>query len=237
MNSGAIADMNSVRSRHYQWAALAVAAVAFAGFARSFYLQGLFHLRSLSAPVYIHGTIMSAWCVLFVVQASLVAGGKTHLHRRLGIVAALLAVVIVAWGAWLTVVAVAREGQQHIVGPFHYLLGVNLVNLSVFALLVATALGLRGRPAYHRRLMLLAAVTLLAPAVARIVLLFTHRPGMQFAVFYACVLACVLVDTIRHRRLHPAFGWGGLLTIAAFQLTFWLVQTNAYMNVVKREFG
>lgn len=237
MHSGAIADTNSVRSRHYQWAAVAVAAVAFVGFARSFYLKGLFQSRSLSTSVFIHGIIMSAWCALFVVQASLIAGGRTHLHRRLGVIAALLAVIIVAWGAWLTVAAVAREGQQHFVGPFHYLLGVNLVNLSVFALLVATALGLRRRPPYHRRLMLLAAVTLLAPAIARIVLLFTHRTGMQFAVFYACVLTCILVDTLRHRRLHPAFGWGGMLTIAAFQLTFWLVQTEAYMNAVKREFG
>ena len=43
-----------------------------------------------------------------------------------------------------------------------------------------------------------------APAVARIVLLFTHKPLPQFLAFYACLFLCVTVDTLRHRRVNVA---------------------------------
>ena len=85
--------------------------------------------------------------------------------------------------------------------------------------------------------MLLAAVTLLAPAVARIVLLFTHKPLPQFLAFYSCLLLCVTVDTLRHRRLHPVLAIGTLIVIAAIQLSYLVVQTPAWMKLVTAHFG
>jgi hypothetical protein len=95
----------------------------------------------------------------------------------------------------------------------------------------------RPRKLHAERLMVLAAVTLLAPAVARIVLLFTHNPLPQFLAFYACILLCVTVDTLRHRRLHPAFAIGAMVVIVAFQLSFIIVQTPAWMKMVTAQFG
>jgi hypothetical protein len=89
----------------------------------------------------------------------------------------------------------------------------------------------------HKRLMMLATVTLLAPAVARIVLLFTHKPLPQFLAFYACLLLCLTVDTLRHRRLHPVFAIGALVIIAAFQFSYLIVQAPAWMKMVTAHFG
>jgi hypothetical protein len=85
--------------------------------------------------------------------------------------------------------------------------------------------------------MLLATISLLAPAIARITLLFTHSGMVQMLAFDFCVLFCVVVDTIRHRRLHPAFGWGALLILVSFQLTFAAVQTKAWLDFVPRLFS
>jgi len=160
---------------------------------------------------------------------------KERSNRGIGMAA--LAAIVVLLGEVLTINGVAREGRLHQIGKFHYLLGINSVNLLLFAILVGLGIAFRRKPDLHKRLMVLAAVTLLAPAVARIVLLFTHNPLPQFLAFYACILLCVTVDTLRHRRLHPAFAIGAMVVIVAFQLSFIIVQTPAWMKMVTAQFG
>jgi hypothetical protein len=69
--------------------------------------------------LHVHGVIMSLWCLLLFVQAYLVATHRIRVHRRLGILGAVLAFAVVAMGAYATVEATAREVQSHIVGRFH----------------------------------------------------------------------------------------------------------------------
>jgi hypothetical protein len=38
--------------------------------------------------------------------------------------------------------------------------------------------------------------------------------------FNLFVLVCALLDTWRWRRLHPTFGWGGLLAIGGLDLAY-----------------
>ena len=180
---------------------------------------------------------MSSWCILFSVQAYLVATHRVRLHRRLGILGAALAILVVAMGAYITVEATAREVRNHVVRQFHFLFGLNLVNLLVFAILVVSALTLRSRPEFHKRLMLMATLSILAPAVARIALLFTHNPMSQFLAFDFCVLVFVFSDTVRHRRLHPAFGWGGALLLGSFHLTALALAAKWWLPFVERVFA
>jgi hypothetical protein len=187
--------------------------------------------------VQIHGAIMTLWCAGFIIQTWLIEARQVRLHQRLGIGMAALAATVVLLGEILTVNGVAREGRLHQIGKFHYLLGINSVNLLLFAVLVGLGITFRRKPDLHKRLMVLAAVTLLAPAVARIVLLFTHKALPQFLAFYACLLLCVTVDTVRQRRLHPVFAIGAPVVIAAFQFSYFAVQTSAWMKMVTAQFG
>src|ERR1700722_17170099 len=220
----------------YLVAALACAVIAVTGFARSYYLKSLFGRRPLPLLLHVHGVIMSSWCVLFLVQAYLVATYRVRVHRRLGVLGAALAVLVVAIGTYATVAATAREVEHHVVGPFHYLFGLNLVNLLLFAAFVAAALTLRSRPDFHKRLMLMATLSLLAPAVARITLLFTHDPMAQFLSFDFCVLTFVAIDTVRHRHLHPAFGLSATLLLASFHLTAIALGAKWWLPFVARVF-
>ncbi|HLJ39395.1 MAG TPA: hypothetical protein VKT54_13405 [Steroidobacteraceae bacterium] len=227
----------ALRTRLFEWLALGIAAVAFVGFARTYYLKGVFGSRALPLVVHLHGLMMSTWIVVFIAQTWLIAARRVAWHRRLGAGAAVLAALVILTGVALTVLALEREIQAHVQGMWHYLLLINLVNLLLFGAFVGSGLALRSRADVHKRLMLLAAVTLLAPAVARIALLFGHAPLPQFLAFYACIAACVLADTLRHGRLHPVLGWGGVAVIAAFQLSFFAVQTPGWMSIVYRVFG
>jgi hypothetical protein len=221
----------------YRWLAVGAALIVVAGFARTYYLRFIFHSPILPPLVQVHGAIMTLWCIGFIVQTWLIEARRVRIHQRLGLYMAALAAMVVVLGEILTINGVVREARLNRIGKFHYLLGINTVNLLLFAILIDLGIVFRRKPDVHKRLMMLAAVTLLSPAVARIVLLFTHKPLPQFLAFYACLLLCVTVDTIRQRRLHPVFAIGALMVIAAFQLSYIVVQTPAWMKMVTAHFG
>ena len=217
--------------RLYIWAAALVPVIVLAGFARTYYLKGFFGNPPLPGLlVHLHGLVMTSWVVLFVTQVSLVATGRTRTHQRLGVLGAVLAALVFVVGV-LTGIAGAARGASPGPPPLQFLV-VPLGDMLVFAVLVGTALCLRRRLDIHKRLMLLAAVNLLAPAIARIPLHFIATGGALafFGLTDLCLLGCVAFDTIKNRRLHPVFLWGTLLIIAFQPLRLVLAGTDLWMR-------
>jgi hypothetical protein len=220
--------------RFYGWSAAGVALIVLAGFARTYYLKGFFGTPALTPFVHFHGLVMSVWVALFFVQTRLIAAHRVALHRALGLLGCGLAVLVVFVAADATLQAAEREVAAHRIGPFHFLLGINFINLFAFAVLFVAAIAWRKRSDFHKRLMLLATVNLLAPAAARICLIFTHKPYVQLAAFFLCILLCVAIDTARHRRLHPAMGWGAAFSVVMFCAIFVAVQLPAWLPLVDK---
>jgi len=206
--------------------------IVLAGFARTYYLKGFFGNPPLPGLlVHLHGLVMSSWVVLFIAQVSLVATGRTKTHQRLGVFGSILAAVIVVVGI-LTAIAAAARGASPGPPALQFLV-IPLGDMLVFAVLVGMALyWRRGRLDVHKRLMLLAAVNLLAPAIARIPLSFIANGGALafFGLTDLCILACVGFDTVRNRRLHPAFLWGTLFIIVAQPLRLMLAGTDVWIR-------
>jgi hypothetical protein len=218
--------------RMYIWFAVLMPIVVLAGFARSYYLKGLFGFPALpSLLVHLHGIVMTSWVVLFVTQVTLVATGRTRTHQRLGAFGAILAVLIVIVGVLTGIAGAARDATPG--PPALQFLVIPLGDMLVFAILIGTALYFRrSRLDVHKRLMLLAAANLLAPAISRIPLHFIETGGALafFALTDLCLLACVAFDTIRNRRLHPAFLWGALFVIAFQPLRLMLGGTDVWLR-------
>jgi hypothetical protein len=215
---------------------LLVLVIVFAGFAPTFYLKGLFNTPPLSNLLVVHGLVMSTWIGLLVVQTALVEFGRTDLHRRLGVAGVGVAVLLVVVGATAALEA-ARRGfsPSPLVTPLMFL-AIPLVDLLVFSILVGTAIAKRRRSATHKRLMLLATVSMLTPAVARLPIDTLKQIGLPafFGVTIGCVLLIVAIDTVRNRRLHPAFGWGAALVIAAVPGRIALAQSDAWVSFAGR---
>jgi hypothetical protein len=72
---------------------VAVLGAIVAGFGPSFYVRPA-TTPALAPRVVAHGILFSGWVVLFRVQTALVASGQTKVHRRLGVAAAGLAVIM-----------------------------------------------------------------------------------------------------------------------------------------------
>jgi hypothetical protein len=215
----------------YTWAALIAVLVVFAGFARSYYLKGVFGAPALSPLLHIHGLVMSAWFLLFVVQVWLVEARQVAVHRRLGYAGAVLAVLVVAVGTLAGITAAGLGRSPPGVPPLAFL-AIPLGDMCVFAILMALGMAYRQRGDAHKRWMLLASLSMLTAAYARIPLEFIGRGGLPlfFALTDATVIVCVLIDTWKHRRLHPVFGWGLALLVGSQVFRFWFSGTETWMR-------
>jgi hypothetical protein len=217
--------------RLYIWFAMLMPVLVLIGFARTYYLKGVFSGPSLpSLLVHVHGAVMTSWVLLVVVQIWLVASRRTKVHQRLGIAGAVLALLVVIVGITTAVVAAARGSSPG--PPALQFLVVPLIDILLFSIFVGTALYFRRRLEIHKRLMLLAAATPLTAAIARIPLNFilTGGPLVFFGLTDLCLIAFVLIDTFKHRKLHPVFLWGTILFIASQPLRLLLSGTNLWLQ-------
>jgi Na+-translocating ferredoxin:NAD+ oxidoreductase RnfA subunit len=195
----------------YVVAAVLVLLVVFTGFAPSFYLKG--HLgpaRELSLLVRIHGVVMTAWYALLLVQAVLIRWPRPDLHRQLGFFGGFLAAAVAVLASVVQLNATrderARLGWLHVEGAA-------IGSLLVFFILVGLALYWRKRPEIHKRLMLVATLSLLGAAWGRFPVEFIRHHSDLLT--KGSMVSLVAVDTWIHRRLHPAYCGGILFVFAA----------------------
>jgi len=216
--------------RLYLGASLIFFALVFWTFARTFYLKSFFRTPPLSALLHIHGAVMTGWVVLLVVQTSLIAAHRVQWHRRLGVFGAVWGALVVLFGSITTLRAAAREVRGHtdFAAGQVVITSLDLLQMLFFAAFVAIAIWQRHRTDYHKRLMLLTIACMLPDALARLPVSFMTNQlilvGMD-----GFIMICVGIDTLWHRRLHPAFAWGALLFVAAFHLALYFTQTRAWI--------
>jgi hypothetical protein len=215
--------------RFYVGMALAMLITVFIGFSRSYYLKPWYGTPELSSLVHLHGLILTAWVVFFLLQTTLVASGRTYLHRRMGIAGAVLAALVVIIGMTVAITRV-RTGASPIPGvPPLAFLAIPFFDMVVFAMLVSTAIYLRRRLEAHKRLMTLAMITLLAAPIARIRFSFLPPgPPTFFALADLFIVAILAYDLITRRKVHPATIWGGLLIVASQPLRLMIAGTPAW---------
>jgi hypothetical protein len=217
--------------RLYTWFAILMPLIVFLGFARTYYLKGFFDTPAVPGLlVHLHGAVMTSWVMLFIVQVWLVSSRRVRVHLRLGKIGAVLALLVFVVGV-LTGIASAARGASPGPPALQFLV-IPLGDMLMFAGLIGTALYYRRRMGIHKRLMLVAAVNLLTPAIARIPLSFIINGGplVFFGLTDLCLVACVAIDTVKNRRLHPAFLWGTLLVIVSQPLRILLSGTGAWMQ-------
>lgn len=219
---------NGGGSRFYTCIALTMIVIVFAGFAHTYYLKELFGTPALPGLLHLHGLVMTLWFAFFLVQVSLIAAGRVDLHRRVGVVGALLAALVVMVGV-PTAITAARLGHTPGPPPLVFLT-IPLGDMLVFPALIGAGLFFRHRSDFHKRFMLLSSLSLLTAAISRIPLSFISTGGVPllFGLTDLCIVTCVAYDTVKNHRLHPAFGWGVLVIVASQPLRAMLAGTSVW---------
>jgi hypothetical protein len=216
--------------RFFAIMAVLAAVITFAGFSRTYYLGRFFGAKALTPFFHLHGVVFSCWILLFVVQAVLVRSGRVQLHRRLGITSLILVPAMIAIGV-IAAIDMVRRGVNPTGGPAIDFFVVPMMDLVVFGALVGAALWLRRRPQDHKRLMLLATISILTPAIARL-------PGIEGPLAFLgltdlLIVACLVFDKLAHGRVHRAFLWGGLFIVASQPLRLALGKTEAWLTFAR----
>jgi hypothetical protein len=216
--------------RFYVGMAIAVLITVFLGFSRSYFLKGYFGSPELSLHVHIHGLVFTSWVLLFLAQTSLVATGRTDLHRKLGVGGAVLAALLLIVGTTTAILRVASGGPSPIPGvPPLSFLAVPLFDMVVFALLIGAGLVLRNRPETHKRLMTLATIALTSAPIARLAFVRPVGPPAFFGLTDLFIVAMLVYDLATRRKVHPATIWGGLVIVASQPLRLMISGTPGWL--------
>lgn len=203
-------------------------AAVFTGFARTYYLAGVFSAPLPGLIIHIHGAVFSLWILLLITQTSLVSGGRVDIHRRLGLAGFGLACVMVVLGILAANNMLARGIAPPGLDPKTFY-AIPIGHMLLFAILIASAYRARFNPSAHKRLILLATILLTDAAVARSPLnVITNRPYMS-GIFADCfVLLIVAYDLWSTRRVHRATLWAGALVVIVPQLLVPLGSTASW---------
>jgi hypothetical protein len=211
--------------------AIAFLLTALCGFGRSYYLRPLFHAPPMSLSLHVHAALFSAWLLLLLIQTRFIAAARLDLHRRFGVVGLGLALAMLPAG-YASALHSARVGVTAAGKNSMDLLVFQLGALFLFAGFVAAALVLRRRPDYHRRLMLLATVSIIPPAIARLPFVDFRAP-LAVGLSLSFVVAGVMHDLRLRGRVHPVYVWGGLTLVASGPLRFLLGQSSAWQSFAR----
>lgn len=219
-------------SRHFfSAAACLIALIVFAGFAPTFYLSGAFEGPKLTPLAQIHGVVFTLWVVLLLAQTRLAAVGRIAWHRQLGVFGAALAVAMTVVGV-ATALAAAARGHAPGGGDPRSFLIIPLGGIAAFAVTVAFAIATRRRLDVHKRLMMIANISLLDPAIARLPLaIMAAHPLVSFGL--ACLLgvAVAIYDLATLGRVHRATLIAVPVTAAWQPLALYFGETEAWLQV------
>jgi hypothetical protein len=218
----------------YSGIAIAMAVTVLVGFGPTYYF-GAFGDRPMATVsggpitllVHAHGALFTAWVLLFVVQTALVAQHRVAVHRRLGIAGAILAGAMIVVGTLTALKTAARGAAPAAPDPLTFLI-IPLTDMLLFGSFVAAALRLRKNREAHKRLMLLAYVSIIVAAVARVPGILPLGPPAFFALGFSFLLAGVIYDLMTRRYVHPVYIWGGAALVASVPLRLVISGTDLW---------
>ena len=169
-----------------------------------------------------HAVLMGSFLLLLLAQTTLVATGRCDLHRRLGLLAMVLAPALVVagfilapanyhnvWNAAQAAPAGVREQLQQVVGILDNILLLQMRIGILFPLFLLIGLRARGKEAgLHKRMMILATAITLPAGIDRIPWLATTMPESPLAPDLYTLLAVspmFIWDVVRNRGVHKAY--------------------------------
>jgi hypothetical protein len=179
--------------------------------------------------VHLHAWVFMGWVAIYLLQNIFVATDRMHLHRRLGWIAAAWMVPMIVMGFVVTVAMVRLGTVPFFFRPLQFLV-FDPLSLLTFAGLTTSAIMLRRRTEWHRRLHFCGMSVLLGPAFGRLLPMPLLQPWAWEAAFVATLLfplAGAWADLRRSGRVHPAWVWG----IAAMISSFVLIEAITYSPV------
>ena len=149
-------------------------------------------------------------------QAALISARRVAWHRALGIVAFCLPPLMIVLGVIAAIDALGRNVTIGTLDPATSL-ALPLVNVTAFAIVIAATWKARRRPDAHKRLVVLATVSLSTAALGRFpwVRMGIAPAAGPVIALAALILMVVAYDALSLRRVHRSTMWAAPVVFAA----------------------
>lgn len=217
--TAAAVDSDTARARDWFFLAMAgtLLLLVLIGFSPTYFLRS--HLGTTQPPLpphlHVHGAILTLWFAIAFSQPLLVASGNIAIHRRVGVAGVATAVALVLASANVLVRAVARSPQNGLpTEALPLVIFGDACLLIVFSVLVGSGVLLRRNRETHKRLMLLASIAVISPAVGRLPVVIENPVLLAVGGQFALLAVVIAHDLMQMRRVHRATLFGTLLIIA-----------------------
>jgi hypothetical protein len=214
----------------------AVAAVAVGvGFARTYFLAGVFWAPLPNLLVHIHAVVFTSWILLLAAQISLVATRRVDIHRRLGLFGFALAALMIVLGVLTASDRLVRDsahpGPDGIEGALD-IYAVSIGDMLMFCTFVYLGYRNRLRPAVHKRLMIFATLSLLDAGFDRWPIFDPYPLWLvNLICFVPLVLLMMSYDRWALGRVQRVTLWSALFLLAAQQSRHLVSQTAAWYGL------
>jgi hypothetical protein len=183
------------------------------GFAKTYFLAGMVRAPLPNALIHIHGAVFTLWMVLLVVQEAFIAGRKIKWHKQLGLAGFGMAVAMVILGLLAATDSVRRGNAPPGIDAKTFYI-VPMAGIATFAVLVYFSYRARFRPAAHKRLILIATISIADAAIGRFpIASMQANPQLGNLVTLAFLLAVVGYDLFTLHRVHKSTLWASVFVM------------------------
>ncbi|MGH8212182.1 MAG: hypothetical protein ACREPP_02985 [Rhodanobacteraceae bacterium] len=224
----------ATRSPFFLYLTLAFLAIAIAGFSTTLFAPVARGEFKAPLVIRIHGALLFGWLTFLIAQASLIHSKNVRIHRRIGWFGAILCVAIIVSVVLVDLFTTRRDlaagAEGPIIGNF-----VNiLIEMILFGSLVGTAIFLRRDTESHKRLLVLATISILGPAWLRFrhFMPFVPNPFVAFSFVADSVLLVVIArDWIAFRRVHRVYLWVGGIMVAIHAVELSAIESQPWLRL------
>jgi hypothetical protein len=208
--------------------------VVLIGFARTYFLAGLFRAPLPNLLVHIHGAAFTLWIILFISQISLVTARRVDLHRRLGLLGFVLAILMIMLGTLTASDRLARHLTHpgtDTVEEERAFYAVPLGDMLMFSTFVCLGYRNRFQPAVHKRLMWFATLSLLDAGFDRWPVFDPYSlPVVNLICFTPLLLVMIGYDWWSTGKVQRVTIWGTIFMAVVQQIRHPLGNTAAWQS-------
>ena len=182
-------------------------------------------------PVYhVHGVMYLLWIVLIISQPLLIRFRLTHLHKKIGYAGLTLAVGMFVIGIVMAFVSTQLALERGDGNKALAFLIVPLSDMVLFGTFIALTLLNLQNPEAHKRLILLATLSILPAAFGRIIGIYGLSLPLGFILQESILILGIMYDLFTRRKIHPAYIFGGTAVLIVHFTRFPLGETEWWIS-------
>lgn len=218
----------------YKIAAVLFPLIVLIGYFRSYYFSAFFDVPAIANKlVHAHALVMSLWVVYFAAQVALIRTKNFKVHMTMGMAGVALAIIVIVVGMVTAYDSMlVRASAPPGVNP-HAFFFLPVSDMALFAIFFAGAIYYRKRPAAHKPLMLLTAISFVPAALFRV-----SPVPPEYALFWAFGMPAVIAVLCfgRHTRktgkFNRVYAAGVALILVMIPVRMVLPDSAAWLNFV-----